>query len=202
MHSTDKPTPGFLLIISGPAGVGKSTITNEVRDELDAVFSVSMTTRPRTSQDVEGEHYYFVDEPTFRKAVECGELLESAEVYGHLYGTPRRPVTDCLTEGRIAILEIDLAGARQVKQNLPDSYAIFIEAPNEQALLHRLRTRKREDEATIQRRFSRARQEIAEAHTCGIYDAFIVNDHLDKAVTEAVTLVRLEMARRRKSSPA
>ena len=187
---------GFLLIISGPAGVGKSTITNEVRAELGAEFSVSMTTRPKTSQDIEGEHYFFVDEPTFRAAIDAGRLLEWAEVYGNLYGTPRQPVEERLAAGRIIILEIDVAGAQQVKQTAPDSYAVFIEAPNEQVLLHRLRTRKREDEATIQRRFGQARRETAEAHASGIYDAFIVNNHLDKAVNHAVQLIRAEMTRR------
>ncbi len=184
------------LIISGPSGVGKSTITNEVLSELDAVLSISMTTRPPAKTDVEGEHYYFVDEKTFRAAIDRGELLEWAEVFGNLYGTPRGPVEKRLAEGRIVILEIDIKGAEQVKAKMPDAYAIFIEAPSEQVLLHRLRTRKREDERTIQRRFAAAKQEIDQAHHGGVYHAFLVNDNLDRAVTEAVALIRSEQKRR------
>ena len=200
MSHSSKTEHGFLLIISGPAGVGKSTIANAVHAELDAEVSVSMTTRPQTAQDVAGEHYYFVDEPTFRSAIERGRLLEWAQVYGNLYGTPRQPVTDKLADGRIVILEIDQYGASQVKHHLPQSFAVFIEAPNEQVLLQRLQTRQREDEATIQRRFSRAQHEIAQARASGLYDAFIVNDDLDKAVCEMVFLVHEEVAHRRSSA--
>lgn len=188
--------PGMLVIISGPSGVGKSTITNEVLDELDAVLSISMTTRPPAKTDVEGEHYYFVDEPTFRAAAERGELLEWAEVFGNLYGTPRGPVSERLAEGRIVILEIDVDGAEQVKAKMPEAFAIFIEAPGEEVLLHRLHTRKREDEATIRRRFAAAKDEIARAHRGGVYSAFLINDDLDRAVNEAVALIRAEQASR------
>lgn len=190
-------SPGMLVIISGPSGVGKSTITNEVLDELDAVLSVSMTTRPPAKSDVKGEHYDFVDEPTFRAAIDHGELLEWAEVFGNLYGTPRGPVEQYLRQGRIVILEIDVHGAEQVKAKMPEAFTIFIEAPDEDVLLHRLRTRKREDEATIQRRFAAAKDEIAHAHRGGVYATFLVNDNLDRAVRQAVTLIRAEQASRR-----
>ena len=187
---------GMLVIISGPSGVGKSTITNEVLVELDAVLSISMTTRQRATSDVHGEHYHFVDEPAFRAAIADDQLLEWAEVFGHLYGTPRGPVEQRLAEGRIVILEIDVDGAEQVKAKMPDAFAIFIEPPSEEVLLHRLRTRKREDEATIQRRFAAAQDEISRAHRGGIYSAFLINDNLDRAVNEAVALIRAEQASR------
>jgi len=185
---------GLLLIISGPSGVGKTTITHEVERRLGATFSVSMTTRPKTAADAEGVDYFFVDEPAFLAAREAGALLESAEVFGHHYGTPRKPVDQALADGRLMILEIDVNGAQQVKANLPEAYALFVLPPSEDALLQRLRARQREDEATIRRRFARAKAEIEQARSGDTYDAFIVNDDLDAAIGEAVRLVRQRMS--------
>ncbi|MEX0776649.1 MAG: guanylate kinase [Phycisphaeraceae bacterium] len=183
-------SPGFLLIISGPSGVGKTTITHEVERALGAVFSVSLTTRPITPKDVEGRDYYFVDKPTFEARRDRGELLEWAEVFGNCYGTPRGPVQDTIAAGRIMILEIDVVGAIQIKARMPEAYALFVLPPSENELLRRLRSRKREDETVIQRRFAKAKSEIIQAWECSIYDDFIVNRDLDKAVAEAVDLVR------------
>ena len=194
------PKPGMLLIISGPSGVGKTTITHAVERELDAVFSVSMTTRPKTAKDVQGVDYRFVSQEEFDRHREAGELLEWAQVFENCYGTPRQPVQESLAAGRIVLLEIDVQGAIQVKRNLPDAYALFILPPSEEALLQRLRNRKREDEAAIQRRFAKAKSEIAKARECGIYDAFIVNDTLEHAVSEAIDHVRRELARRSASA--
>ncbi len=181
---------GFLLIISGPSGVGKSTITNEIVKRLEASLSVSMTTRPQTADDVEGEHYFFVDQPTFERHVAGENFLEHATYAGNCYGTPRKPVQDQLDAGRVVVLEIDVAGARQVKSMMPEAYAIFVEAPTKEALLERLRRRKREDEEQIQRRFGIAQREIEFAKGSDIYDAFIVNDDLDRAIVEVEQLVR------------
>ncbi|MFW6060397.1 MAG: guanylate kinase [Phycisphaeraceae bacterium] len=189
-------TPGLLLIISGPSGVGKTTITHRVERELDAVFSISMTTRPKTAKDKEGSDYTFVTEDEFERHRDAGDLLEWAEVFEHYYGTPREPVERSLAEGRIVILEIDVQGAVQVKRNMPDAFAVFILPPGEDALLERLRKRKREDEATIQRRFAKAKQEIARARESGVYDVFIVNDELEHAVAETLRIIRKEVARR------
>jgi len=191
---TPKPLRGLLLIISGPSGVGKTTITHEVERQLNGTFSVSMTTRPKTAADTEGVDYHFTDAASFTAARDRGELLESAEVFGHHYGTPRKPVDDALAEGRLMILEIDVNGAGQVKENLPEAYAIFVLPPSEEQLLQRLRARQREDEATIQRRFAKAKSEIAQARAGDVYDAFIVNDDLRTAIDEAVALVRQRMA--------
>ena len=182
--------PGSLLIISGPSGVGKSTITNEIVKRLDAALSVSMTTRPMASGDVDGEHYHFVDESAFREAVEVDAFLEYATYAGNHYGTPRSAVEADLAAGRVVVLEIDVAGAKQVKAKMPGAFAVFIEAPDRDSLLSRLRNRKREDEATIQRRFGIAQREIEFAHASGLYDAFIVNDDLDRAIDEVESLVR------------
>ena len=187
----------MLLIISGPSGVGKTTIARAVQRELDAVFSVSMTTRPRTDADTPGVDYHFVDDAAFARHREAGELLEWAQVFDHCYGTPRRPVVENLAAGRIVLLEIDVQGAVQVKANMPGAFAVFILPPSEQVLLDRLRQRKREDEATIQRRFTKAKDEIARARVSGVYDAFIVNDNLDEAINETVGAIRQELEARR-----
>jgi len=188
---------GMLLIISGPSGVGKTTIARHVEHELEGVFSVSMTTRPTTAADTEGKDYYFVDQNRFEQAGREKELLESAKVFDHWYGTPRQPVTEALTAGHLMVLEIDVEGATQVKQNIPDAYAIFVLPPSEDELLLRLRGRKREDEKVIQYRFNNARKEIARAKAGGVYDLFLVNDDLPRAQQEIIDHVSQEWARRR-----
>jgi len=188
--------PGLLLIISGPSGVGKTSITHQVERTLNGTFSVSMTTRPKTEEDVDGEDYFFVSRDEFEHHIQRGELLEWAEVFGDYYGTPRRPVEQSLEAGNLVILEIDVQGARQIKANMRGSYGIFILPPDESSLLDRLRQRRREDEAKIQKRFDRAKHEIEQARNADIYDAFIVNDNLDRAVNEAVALVQTRLNER------
>jgi len=185
---------GLLLIISGPSGVGKTTIAHHVEQAIDAVFSVSLTTRPKSDKDQEGVDYTFVDRETFKQRRDAGELLEWAEVFGNLYGTPRQPVEEAIGLGRTVVLEIDVEGAVQVKGNMPEAFAIFVDPPSEDVLLDRLRKRGREDEDVIQRRFHKARDEISRAHNCGAYDAFIVNDVLERATQEAVTLVQRRLS--------
>jgi guanylate kinase len=181
---------GLLLVISGPSGVGKTTITHEVEQRLGGVFSVSVTTRPRTAADVEGRDYYFLTEEQFRSRRDAGELLEWAEVFGkYNYGTPRGPVESHLAAGRLVILEIDVQGALQVKQSMPDAFMIFVLPPGDEELLKRLRRRGRDAEEAIQRRFAEAKREIETARRSGAYDAFIVNDDLERAIQEACELV-------------
>ncbi len=193
----DRTGKGLLLIISGPSGVGKSTITHHVERELDGMFSVSVTTRPKAPEDMEGRDYYFIDRDEFERWRDGDRLLEWAEVFGHYYGTPRQPVADALTEGRLVLLEIDVEGAAQIKQKTPDAYALFVLPPGEDDLLERLRRRAREDEQVIQGRFAKAKHEIAQARRSGVYDQFVVNDDLAAAVKQAVGLVRTEWDRRR-----
>lgn len=194
--------PGLLVIISGPSGVGKSTITNKILDRLGAKLSISMTTRPRAARDVDGEHYHFVDPDTFRSAIDRGAFLEWAQVYGNYYGTPRKFVEDHLAAGDVVVLEIDVEGAIQVAKNLPGTYAVFILAPDEEALLDRLRSRKRDDEATIRRRFAQAQAEISRAKASDVYDAFVVNDDFDRAVDAVAELIDRERQRRRNGHPS
>ncbi len=188
---------GMLLIISGPSGVGKTTITRAIERAFDdAVFSVSATTRPKTSADVDGVDYFFVTPERFEEMEQAGEFLESAEVFDRRYGTPRAPVIEKLATGRIVILEIDVNGAELVKQRMPEAYGIFVLPPSEDVLLERLRKRRREGEEIIQRRFAEAKREIAQAKADGVYDVFIVNASLEDAVQEAIEAVRDERTRR------
>jgi guanylate kinase len=181
---------GLLLIISGPSGVGKTTITRGVERSFgDSVFSVSATTRAKTDADTEGVDYHFVGDEEFDRMIGEDAFLEWADVFGKRYGTPRAWVDEQLARGRLVILEIDVDGARQVKAKKPEAFAIFILPPSEEELLRRLRSRKRESEAQIQKRFAEAQREIREARELGIYDSMLVNRDLDESIGRAVELV-------------
>lgn len=183
---------GLLLVISGPSGAGKTTITEAVRQSLDGVKSVSTTTRPPAAGEVDGRAYNFVTRERFQDLLGRGVFLEHAQVYGKdWYGTPREPVERYLAEGRLVILEIDVQGAIQVKRAMPGAYMLFILPPDDGTeLLRRLRQRGRDDEAAIERRHHEAQREIETARTSGAYDAMIVNDNLERAISEARRLVR------------
>jgi guanylate kinase len=192
---------GMLLIISGPSGVGKTTITRGVeRSIADSVFSVSATTRAQTDADVDGVDYHFVSDEQFEQMKAQDAFLEHAGVYGKKYGTPRGWVVEQLHRGRLVILEIDVQGAVQVKSRVPDAFAIFIMPPSEDALITRLRSRKREDESQILKRFAQAKQEIDAAKASGVYDRFIVNQDVQVAIRDAVAEVAAARLRRNRPS--
>ena len=122
-----KSIKGRLVIVSGPSGVGKSTICKEVVKRLDNVcMSVSLTTRPKSEEEIDGKDYRFVSKEQFSEQIKQGNLLEYAEVFGNLYGTPKDKVEQCLQSGKTVILEIDVQGARQAKHFYPDAEMIFI----------------------------------------------------------------------------
>jgi guanylate kinase len=127
--------------------------------------------------------------------IEAGELLEWAEVFGNKYGTPQAPIDRHLADGRVVILDIDVKGAIQVKAAMPEAFGVFILPPDEVELLARLRDRKRDSEETIQRRFSEAKREIADANASGAYEAFVVNDDLERAIGEILECVRSRLRR-------
>jgi guanylate kinase len=181
---------GLLLIISGPSGVGKTTVTRGVERALPgSVFSVSATTRAKTAADVEGVDYHFVSDEQFQQMEAAGEFLETAGIYGKRYGTPRAWVAEQLRRGRVVILEIDVQGAVQVKSRVPGALAIYILPPSEEVLLERLRSRKRDDAPTIQRRFAEAKREIQAARDSGVYSSFLVNEQLEETIRRAVEIV-------------
>lgn len=185
----------MLVIVSGPSGAGKTTIARAIeRTVPDTVFSISATTRPMTAADTDGVDYHFMTAHDFLQRVEAGDFLEHAEYAGNYYGTLRKPVERAMANGQIMLLEIDIQGAMQVKERMPEALAIFILPPSEDALIQRLRDRKREDESVIQKRFEIARREIALARTCGAYDHFVTNDRLERAIEESAAII--EWARR------
>ncbi len=187
----------MLVVISGPSGVGKTTIVRSVVDRLpDATLSVSATTRTKTGQDQEGVDYFFLSEDEFMKWVDEGRLLEHANYAGNWYGTPKAPVDELLDDHRIVILEIDVQGGLLVKEREPDALSLFILPPTEETLLERLKGRGRDDEQVIQKRFSEAKREIQVATESGAYDHSIVNDDLEGAIDKACKLILDERARR------
>lgn len=202
MTTSTTTSRGLLLVISGPSGVGKTTITHRVEKQLGGVFSVSVTTRPKTAADVEGRDYYFITDDEFDRKRDSGNLLEWAEVFGkYKYGTPREPVERNLAQGTLMILEIDVQGALQVKNKMPEAFMMFVLPPSEEELLKRLRTRGREGEEVIQRRFAEAKKEIATARQSGAYDVYLENDVLDNVVDKACQIIRDERERRKKRRP-
>jgi len=181
---------GMAVIISGPSGVGKTTITRGIERSIsDAVFSVSWTTRPSSGIDVEGVDYHFATDDEFESMKDKGEFLETAGIYGKKYGTPRAWTLEQLRRGRLVILEIDVEGAKQVKQQIPSAFSIFVLPPNEKALLDRLQSRKREDQASIMKRFSAAQSEIDNARKCNVYDLFITNEQKEPSIAQAISAV-------------
>ncbi len=193
-HQQDRP-PGLLLVISGPSGSGKTTIARDVEQRLGGSFSVSATTRPKAAGEIEGRDYLFLTTGQFQDRIDRGALLEYAQVYGrHYYGTPREPVERLLAEGRLVILDIDVQGALQVKQAMPEALLIFVLPPDDQELLRRLEGRGRDNCESIRRRLEEARQEIEVGTREGVYDARIVNDDLERAVSEACRIIEQHRA--------
>jgi guanylate kinase len=179
---------GKLIIISGPSGVGKSTITRQLVERLrDAYLSVSMTTRPQAKTEQNGRDYWFVSREEFHKRIEEGTLLEYAEVFGNLYGTPRDKTEEALNAGRTVILEIDVQGAKQVKGIYPQATAVFILPPSTKVLAERLGHRGRESGEVAARRLGGASGEIAAAWQ--FYDHMVVNDDLEQAIREVVQII-------------
>ncbi|MHC4909164.1 MAG: guanylate kinase [Planctomycetota bacterium] len=176
---------GLLFVISGPSGVGKTSIARAVEERLGGRFSVSATTRPKAAGEEDGRDYWFYDDETFRRMIDDGAFLEHAQVFGqHRYGTPAAPVRDALERGDLILLDIDVQGAAQIREAAPDALMLFILPPDDDELLRRLRNRGREGEAVIQRRFAEARAEIDAARTTGVYDALIVNADLATAIED------------------
>ena len=181
---------GKLIVISGPSGAGKSTVVFKALEGRDDVcFSVSATTRKPRPNEVDGKAYFFVDLDRFREMVENDELLEHAEYVANSYGTPRAYVEKKLDEGMNVLLDIEVQGARQVHEKMPDAVMIFIIPPSMEILEQRLRGRGTDSERKIEARLIRAKQEYAEAD---FYDYIIINDDADKAAAEFSAIITAE----------
>ncbi len=190
MMVSDVKSPGHLIVLVGPAGVGKSTISRKLAEKMHLKYIVSATTRKRTPKDAEGKIYEFLEPEAFFKKLENGEFLEYASVWDEYYGTPKHPTLDYLRAGEDVLLEIDVQGALQVRFQDPDALMIFVMPPDEQALLQRLRERGRDTEESIQKRFRGAKREIWMAKGSRAFDDMIFNDDINRAVEEISRLIR------------
>ena len=175
--------------MSGPSGTGKSTVIDRLLAEapVPLVISHSLTTRPPRPDDTHLKRYTHLTRAEFLERVRNGELLEYAEVSGHLYGTPRRPVREAIEQGKWPLLEIDVQGAFAVKRQMPDAVMIFLKAPSMAVYEQRLRDRGTNTEEEIRRRLALAERELQAAEQ---YDFQVVNDELDQAVAELRKILR------------
>lgn len=184
---------GRIVIVSGPSGVGKSTICKEIVKRLDYVYlSVSVTTRPKSDAEIDGQDYWFISEEDFHRRIDNGLLLEYAEVFGHLYGTPKDKVEAAMQAGKVVILEIDVQGAIKTKAVYPDAVTIFILAPTEKDLAKRLNNRGREAGEVAEERLNGASAEIAAAWQH--YKHMVINEDLKQAVKECVQIIENSIA--------
>lgn len=197
--SEDAGVEPLVLIVSGPSGSGKSTLVQRILEVPGTMPSRSCTTRPRRATESSGKCYDFVTEAEFAAMVARGDFLEYAQVFGkYSYGTPKKWLEESRRKGLDLVLEIDVQGARQVKQKLPESVAIFILPPSRQEVERRLRSRGQDAEEEIARRLAKARDEIIASES--FYDFCVVNDDVERAGKEAQAIVqalRCSNARRR-----
>ncbi|HEY1767381.1 MAG TPA: guanylate kinase [Terracidiphilus sp.] len=185
---------GILFIISAPSGSGKSTLVSELRKQVSGVdFAVSWTTRAPRGSEESGREYHFTTREEFERMVEAGMFLEHAEVFGHLYGTARHSLEEARAEGHDLLLDIDVQGAAQVRQKMPEAVSIFVLPPDPKQLRTRLRNRSRAEgvvnEAELYRRLSEASREIENFRQ---YSYILVNDILDRAVAQLEAIVLAE----------
>lgn len=184
---------GFLLVLSGPSGSGKGTVSEALmKNNDDIIFSTSVTTRTPRPGEVNGENYFFVTREEFEKMVEKDELLEHAFVHTNYYGTPKKFVFDEIEKGEIVLLEIDVQGALQIKKKYKEAVFIFLIPPTMDELRSRLVKRDTETEDEIETRYRNAFREL---DFVGEYDYFVINDVIDNAVKDIETIIAAEKLR-------
>ena len=195
MNSPQTPAtnPGMMLVVSAPSGTGKSTLIRRLTGEFSAfAFSVSCTTRSPRPGEVDGREYHLLTREYFERRRSEGFFAEWAEVYGNLYGTPRQATTDLLAQGRDIVFDIDVQGARQLKDSMGQGCFVFIFPPSREALEKRLTGRGTDSAETLTRRLAAARNEIASSHW---FDHWVVNDDLDAAYQQLRAIYLAEKTR-------
>ena len=181
---------GMLLVLSGPSGSGKDTVIAELMKlGYNMIQSVSMTTRAPRDGEIDGVDYIFSDTDSFTWAIENGRMLEYAKYGVNYYGTPKEPVDNFLNEGKIVILKIDVQGCENIKKIYPDALSVFITPPSMAVLEKRLRRRATDSEEDILRRLNIAKGELQKIP---LYDYVVINDELEKAVTDIETIINAE----------
>ncbi len=194
-----KKEKGLLVVISAPSGTGKTTLCHMLLEEFENMeFSVSYTTRIPREGEINGRDYFFVDRETFERMIEEGDFLEWAEVYGNLYGTSKSQVIKAIESGKDVLLDIDVQGALQVKNNFPEAVLIFILPPSLKELEKRLRKRGTDSGEAIERRLRIAREEIRKSI---YYDYLVVNDVLEVAFNKLKSIITAEKCRTERVIP-
>ena len=181
---------GLLLVVSGPSGAGKGTICKSILDQNDHIkLSISATTRKPRTGEVHGVNYFFIEKEEFKTMIEQGEFLEYAQIYDNFYGTPKAAIMETLEKGQDVILEIEMQGARQVKEVYPEGIFVFVLPPSLKELKNRIVGRGTETAEEIEKRFSCAFEEIKQIDD---YDYFIVNQDVEKSVKELESIISSE----------
>jgi guanylate kinase len=179
-----------MLVLSGPSGVGKSTISRKLSEMENIPYVVSATTRSKRPGEEKGKKYEYLSHEEFFRRLDKDDFLEYAEVYGDYYGTPKHPTVDDVEAGRDVLLEIEIQGALQVRYQYPQCLTVFISPPDEPTLLRRLQARGRDSEQEIAKRFRSAKREINMAKGSKAFDYMVVNDDLNKAVDEIAQIMK------------
>jgi guanylate kinase len=191
MNEMHNQLKGKVVIISGPSGVGKSTLCDEIVKRMDnAYLSVSATTRAQAEGEIDGEDYVFLTPEEFQRRIDQGLFLEYAKVFDHYYGTPKDKIEEAVASGKTVILEIDVQGAKKAKLIFPNAIMIFILPPSAKVLEDRMNHRGRDDTQSAQQRLGGASTEIAAAWQ--YYEHMVINENLDQAVEEVIQIINNE----------